>query len=122
MSRDGRRVRRSAWAVAVLLLALPGLSCGARAADEEDAPNGAAGAPAVEGDELGPARPIDTSTLPECELGSPRSSGGCPFVFDNLCYATARGACACACPRGGETNCIIGGFLSSDESQRVTCI
>jgi hypothetical protein len=130
MPRDGTLFRRSAWAAAALTcLVLIGPACGARAADDagdappEEASNeAAAGAPADVRDQAGPAAPIDARTLPECELGSGRSSGGCRFVFDNLCYDTARAACACACPRGGETSCIIGGFLSSDEPQRVTCI
>ena len=120
MPRDGRRVGRGAWAVVAMALLVLG-GCGARAADDE-ASGAAAGASGVERGEPAPDPPIDTSTLPECELGSPRSSGECRFVFDNLCYESARAACACACSRGGETSCIIGGFLSSDESQRVICI
>jgi hypothetical protein len=44
----------------------------------------------------------------------------CPFIEQGLCYQTEVCACASACQPGEQ--CIIGGFLSPDEPQIVSCV
>ncbi len=118
-----------------------GLGCGARAmvepsADDDTVVDGVAGAgsagsgaggrggaPQVEAD---PGEPDDGDgmALPACEPGFVPSDGSrdCPFLSAGRCYATLLAACACACPEGGQSSCVSGGFLNPDEPQDVTCI
>lgn len=126
----GKRRGQRAWAIAavpLLALAVPG--CGARAADGEGdgvepGEPGAEESSELRGAAAGGLATIDTSVLPECGAGFVRSEAArkCGFTFEDVCYETPIDACACACPRGGGSSCIIGGFLNPDVPQRVTCL
>jgi hypothetical protein len=119
------------WAMAAPWLCTSyGLGCGARSTvDSMEQTANASGAGGTSSGSRGgsggqaPVAPVDTSALPECELGFPRfeTDQGCQYTYESLCYDTPQAACACACPRGGESSCVIGGFLNPDEPQSVSC-
>jgi hypothetical protein len=119
------------------LLLLAGLGCGARAMLEPDPGSeplagagagglttpeasggrGGTGAPPLvpdqpdEPDQVPCAEPVPQARIPRRD---------CHFVDRGSCYATEQCACAGACLPGEQ--CIIGGFLSPDDPQTVTCI
>lgn len=139
MANPGNHRRRAAAWLGLVLL-----GCGARApvggsgddeepggaglsgsggADAVSAPAGTGGAATLPSD---PGGPIDVGgvTLPECQLGEPRSVSGsrdCTYVVAGNCYADGEMACACACRGLADNRCIIGGFLNPDEPQTVRC-
>jgi hypothetical protein len=121
----------------VLVLALlAGLGCGARAmlepgeGSEPLASAGAGGAPTSDPSGRGGTAAVSPPLVeddPEPACAEPLARArtprrGCPFLERDLslCYQTEACACAGAC-RPGE-QCIIGGFLSPEEPQLVSCV
>jgi hypothetical protein len=119
------RVPKSGRAAALILLG--GLGCGARStvesAEDEGANGGSSSVSRGGGGGQAAPDPVDTNALPECVPGFQRFDDAreCRFLFDNRCYETSEAACACACPRGGASRCVIGGFLNPDAPQTVSC-
>jgi hypothetical protein len=65
------------------------------------------------------------TVLPPCEPGFQQSDAdgrNCKYRFDSLCYEDETSVCACACPRSGNSSCVISGFLGlPDQPLQVTC-
>ncbi|MET0412566.1 MAG: hypothetical protein ABW217_14785 [Polyangiaceae bacterium] len=84
--------------------------------------NGGSGpAPGTNGGAGGSAGAGDT--LPECVLGPARASPQasdveCNWVVSDRCYERRIEACACACPRDRNSNCVSG---LPDREVAVTC-
>ena len=72
-------------------------------------------------------RNLDFTRTPlgECVLGFPRALAQgreCVAEYDGLCYETRSGACSCACPRTGASQCVFGGlFRAAGEPLTVAC-
>lgn len=66
-----------------------------------------------------------TTTLPACTLGFTWQSGddrACKYRLSGRCYNDEVSVCACACPREGNSTCVLSGFLGdAARPLQVTC-
>jgi len=75
----------------------------------------------------GVSDPFDfrTTQLGRCELGFTWESGDarpCKYRLSGRCYNDELAVCACACPREGNSTCVLSGFLGDPSRPlQVTC-
>jgi hypothetical protein len=66
-----------------------------------------------------------TTELPRCELGfvwEDDDDRACKYRLTGRCYNDELSVCACACPREGNSTCVLSGFLGdSGRPLQVTC-